>query len=164
MNKDVLDSIFKRINFSMKNKVPVIIQSESTECGNACLSMICGFYGKDIDLFNFRNRYGSTSQGATLNVLAAIAQKAGLKTRALSLDIAEIKELRLPCILHWSLNHFVVLVAIKGKRFIIHDPALGDAWCIFRNYQKTSAVLRWRHGLIATFARKSSAPDLSYWT
>lgn len=92
MNKDVLDSIFKRINFSMKNKVPVIIQSESTECGNACLSMICGFYGKDIDLFNFRNRYGSTSQGATLNVLAAIAQKAGLKTRALSLDIAEIKE------------------------------------------------------------------------
>lgn len=109
----------------MKNKVPVIIQSESTECGNACLSMICGFYGKDIDLFNFRNRYGSTSQGATLNVLAAIAQKAGLKTRALSLDIAEIKELRLPCILHWSLNHFVVLVAIKGKRFIIHDPALG---------------------------------------
>ncbi|HFF8588564.1 TPA: peptidase domain-containing ABC transporter, partial [Raoultella ornithinolytica] len=50
---------------------------------------------------------------------------AGLKTRALSLDIAEIKELRLPCILHWSLNHFVVLVAIKGKRFIIHDPALG---------------------------------------
>ncbi|MDS0890592.1 peptidase domain-containing ABC transporter [Raoultella ornithinolytica] len=125
MNKDVLDSIFKRINFSMKNKVPVIIQSESTECGNACLSMICGFYGKDIDLFNFRNRYGSTSQGATLNVLAAIAQKAGLKTRALSLDIAEIKELRLPCILHWSLNHFVVLVAIKGKRFIIHDPALG---------------------------------------
>lgn len=125
MNKDVLDSIFKRINFSMKNKVPVIIQSESTECGNACLSMICGFYGKDIDLFNFRNLYGSTSQGATLNVLAAIAQKAGLKTRALSLDIAEIKELRLPCILHWSLNHFVVLVAIKGKRFIIHDPALG---------------------------------------
>lgn len=125
MNKDVLDSIFKRINFSMKNKVPVIIQSESTECGNACLSMICGFYGKDIDLFNFRNRYDSTSQGATLNVLAAIAQKAGLKTRALSLDIAEIKELRLPCILHWSLNHFVVLVAIKGKRFIIHDPALG---------------------------------------
>lgn len=125
MNKDVLDSIFKRINSSMKNKVPVIIQSESTECGNACLSMICGFYGKDIDLFNFRNRYGSTSQGATLNVLAAIAQKAGLKTRALSLDIAEIKELRLPCILHWSLNHFVVLVAIKGKRFIIHDPALG---------------------------------------
>ena len=125
MNKDVLDFIFKRINFSMKNKVPVIIQSESTECGNACLSMICGFYGKDIDLFNFRNRYGSTSQGATLNVLAAIAQKAGLKTRALSLDIAEIKELRLPCILHWSLNHFVVLVAIKGKRFIIHDPALG---------------------------------------
>lgn len=125
MNKDVLDSIFRRINFSIKNKVPVIIQSESTECGNACLSMICGFYGKDIDLFNFRNIYGSSSQGTTLNALATIAQKAGLKTRALSLDIEEIGELRLPCVLHWSLNHFVVLVAVKGKRFIINDPALG---------------------------------------
>lgn len=125
MNKDVLDSIFRRINFSIKNKVPVIIQSESTECGNACLSMICGFYGTDIDLFNFRNIYGSSSQGTTLNALATIAQKAGLKTRALSLDIEEIGELRLPCVLHWSLNHFVVLVAVKGKRFIINDPALG---------------------------------------
>ncbi|MGE0972065.1 peptidase domain-containing ABC transporter [Klebsiella sp. WOUb02] len=125
MNKDVLDSIFRRINFSIRNKVPVIIQSESTECGNACLSMICGFYGKDIDLFNFRNIYGSSSNGTTLNALATIAQKAGLKTRALSLDIEEIGELRMPCILHWSLNHFVVLVAVKGKRFIINDPALG---------------------------------------
>ncbi|NIY47836.1 peptidase domain-containing ABC transporter [Cedecea colo] len=125
MNKEVLDSIFKRINFSIRNKVPVIIQSESTECGNACLSMICGFYGKDIDLFNFRNLYGSSSQGATLNVLNTIAQKAGLKTRALSLDIDEIKELRLPCIMHWSMNHFVVLVAIKRNRFVINDPALG---------------------------------------
>jgi len=125
MNKALVDNIFKRINFSLKNKVPVIIQSESTECGNACLSMICGFYGKDIDLFNFRQRYGAASQGATLTVLDTLARKAGLKTRALSLEIDEVKELRLPCILHWSLNHFVVLVAIKGNRYVINDPAFG---------------------------------------
>jgi ATP-binding cassette subfamily B protein RaxB len=65
------------------------------------------------------------SHGTTLNALATVAQKAGLKTRALSLDIEEIRELRLPCVLHWSLNHFVVLVAVKGKRFVINDPALG---------------------------------------
>ncbi|KIS41611.1 peptidase domain-containing ABC transporter [Kosakonia radicincitans] len=125
MNKDILDSIFKRINFSIKNKVPVIIQSEATECGNACLAMICGYYGKDIDLFNFRTHYGSPSQGATLTDLNNVALKTGLKTRALSLEIDEIKELRLPCVLHWSLNHFVVLVAVKGKRFVINDPAMG---------------------------------------
>ncbi|QJT82431.1 peptidase domain-containing ABC transporter [Kosakonia sp. MUSA4] len=125
MNKAILDTIFKRINFSIRNKVPVIIQSEAAECGNACLSMICGYYGKDIDLFNFRNRYGSPAQGATLTDLNQVAQTAGLKTRALSLDMDEIKELRLPCVLHWSLNHFVVLVAIKGKRFVINDPAMG---------------------------------------
>lgn len=125
MNKDVVDTIFKRIDFSLRKKVPVIIQSESTECGNASLAMICGYYGKEIDLFNFRNRYGSTSQGATLNDLSRVAHEAGLKTRALSLDIDEVKELRLPCVLHWSLNHYVVLVAVKGKRFVINDPAMG---------------------------------------
>lgn len=125
MNKDVLETIFKRIDFSFRKKVPVIIQSESTECGNASLAMICGYYGKEIDLFNFRNRYGSSSQGATLNELNRVAHEAGLKTRALSLDIEEVKELRLPCVLHWSLNHYVVLVAIKGKRFVINDPAMG---------------------------------------
>lgn len=125
MNKDILDTIFKRINFSLRRSVPVIIQSEATECGNACLSMICGYYGKDIDLFNFRQCYGSSSQGATLNTLSIVAQRASLKTRALSLELNEIKELRLPCVLHWSLNHFVVLVAIKGNRFVINDPAFG---------------------------------------
>lgn len=125
MNKDTLDTIFKRINFSIRNKVPVIIQSESAECGNACLAMICGFYGKSIDLFNFRKIYGSPSQGATLNILNTVAQKAGLKTRALSLDLDEIKELRLPCILHWSFNHYVVLTEVKNNRFIINDPAMG---------------------------------------
>lgn len=125
MNKEALDIIFKRINFSFRNKVPVIIQSESTECGNACLAMICGYYGKEFDLFNFRNHFGSNTQGATLNDLNRIAQKAEMKTRALSLDIDEIKELRLPCVLHWSFNHYVVLVAVKGKRYVINDPAMG---------------------------------------
>lgn len=125
MNKNVLDQIYKRINFSIRSKVPVIIQSEATECGNSCLAMICGYYGKDIDLFNFRNRYGSSSQGATLNVLDKVAREVGMKSRALSLELEEIKELRLPCVLHWSLNHFVVLVAVKGNRYVINDPAMG---------------------------------------
>nr|WP_314422659.1 peptidase domain-containing ABC transporter [uncultured Erwinia sp.] len=125
MNNNVLDQIFKRINFSIRSKVPVIIQSEATECGNACLAMVCGYYGKDIDLFNFRNRYGSSSQGATLNVLDRVAHEVGMKSRALSLELEEIGELRLPCILHWSLNHFVVLVAVKGHRYVINDPAMG---------------------------------------
>jgi len=125
MNKSVIDQIFKQVNFSFRRKVPVIIQSEATECGNSCLAMICGYYGKDIDLFNFRHCYGSSSQGATLNVLDQVAHDVGMKSRALSLEMSEIKELRLPCVLHWSLNHFVVLVAVKGDRYVINDPAMG---------------------------------------
>ncbi|WP_261158027.1 peptidase domain-containing ABC transporter, partial [Serratia entomophila] len=30
-----------------------------------------------------------------------------------------------PCILHWDMNHFVVLVGVRGGRIVIHDPAFG---------------------------------------
>ncbi|HBU7005954.1 TPA: peptidase domain-containing ABC transporter [Klebsiella oxytoca] len=87
--------------------------------------MISGFYGLNIDLFNFRQRYGSPSQGVTLLSLSKTGERAGLKSRALSLDIDEIKQLKLPCIIHWGMNHYVVLTKVRKSSFIIHDPALG---------------------------------------
>lgn len=87
--------------------------------------MVCGFYGLNIDLFNFRHRYGSPSQGVTLMSLSKTAEHAGLKSRALSLDLDEIKQLKLPCVIHWGLNHYVVLTKVRKSSFIVHDPALG---------------------------------------
>jgi ATP-binding cassette subfamily B protein RaxB len=74
----------------------------------ACLAMVCGYYGLNIDLFNFRQRFGSPSQGSSLS-LSKTAEHAGLKNRALALDLDEIKQLKLPCIIHWGMNHYVVL-------------------------------------------------------
>ncbi|HDH0734760.1 TPA: peptidase domain-containing ABC transporter, partial [Klebsiella oxytoca] len=118
-------SITEKLNFSLRKKTPVILQSEAAECGIACLAMISGFYGLNIDLFNFRQRYGSPSQGVTLLSLSKTGERAGLKSRALSLDIDEIKQLKLPCIIHWGMNHYVVLTKVRKSSFIIHDPALG---------------------------------------
>lgn len=87
--------------------------------------MICGYYGHEIDLFNFRQRFGSSSQGVSLLELSKIAEQANLKSRSLSLDLDEIKQLKLPCVIHWGMNHYVVLTEVKRSKFIIHDPALG---------------------------------------
>lgn len=125
MSKTLFDTIVSKINFSLRKKTPVILQSEASECGIACLAMVCGFYGLDIDLFNFRQRYGSPSQGVTLLSLSKTAEHAGLKSRALSLDLDEIKQLKLPCIIHWGMNHYVVLTKVCRSSFIVHDPALG---------------------------------------
>ena len=125
MTESLFKSITEKLNFSLRKKTPVILQSEAAECGIACLAMISGFYGLNIDLFNFRQRYGSPSQGVTLLSLSKTGERAGLKSRALSLDIDEIKQLKLPCIIHWGMNQYVVLTKVRKSSFIIHDPALG---------------------------------------
>lgn len=123
------DTLFKtitdKLNFSLRKKIPVILQSEAAECGIACLAMISAFHGLNIDLFNFRQRYGSPTQGVTLLSLSKTAERAGLKSRALSLDIDEVNQLKLPCIIHWGMNHYVVLTKVRKNSFIVHDPALG---------------------------------------
>lgn len=125
MNKELFKKITDKLNFSLRHKAPIILQSEASECGIACLAMVCGHYGLDIDLFNFRQRYGSPSQGVTLMSLSKTAERAGLKARALSLDLDEIKQLKLPCIIHWGMNHYVTLTKVRKCSFIVHDPALG---------------------------------------
>lgn len=125
MNNELFATIIAKINFSMRKKTPVILQSEAAECGITCLAMVCGFYGLDIDLFNFRQRYGSASHGVSLLSLSKTAENAGLKCRALSLDLDEIRQLKLPCILHWGMNHYVVLTKVRKSSFVINDPAMG---------------------------------------
>ncbi len=125
MNKALFENIISKLNFSFRKSPPVILQSEVSECGIACLAMISGYYGLNIDLFNFRERFGSPSQGVSLLSLSHTADRAGLKNRALSLDLDEIHQLKLPCVIHWGMNHYVVLTKVRRSSFVVHDPALG---------------------------------------
>lgn len=125
MNKALFENIISKLNFSFRKSTPVILQSEVSECGIACLAMISGYYGLNIDLFNFRERFGSPSQGVSLLSLSYTADRAGLKNRALSLDLDEIHQLKLPCVIHWGMNHYVVLTKVRRSSFVVHDPALG---------------------------------------
>src|SRR5471030_771633 len=125
MNLDNVRELADRLHFSFRHKVPQIIQTEAAECGLACLAMVCGYHGKHVDLQTLRQRYGISSRGATLRTLMDIGNANELKSRALKLDLDELNALKTPCILHWDLNHFVVLVAVKQGKVIIHDPAFG---------------------------------------
>ncbi|NMP28756.1 peptidase domain-containing ABC transporter [Rahnella sp. SAP-1] len=125
MNPDNLRGLADRLHFNLRKKVPQVIQTEAAECGLASLAMVCGYYGKHVDLLSLRQQFGISSRGATLRSLMDIARANELQSRALKLDIDELKSLKLPCILHWDLNHFVVLVAVKGSGVVIHDPAFG---------------------------------------
>ncbi|WP_165889133.1 peptidase domain-containing ABC transporter [Mannheimia granulomatis] len=114
-----------QLKFGFLRKMPMILQTETAECGLACLAMVLGYYGKNTNLFELRSQYGTSSHGINLQTMMSVAKDCGLITRALSLELEEVPQLRLPCILHWDFNHFVVLTQATEKYFIIHDPAFG---------------------------------------
>jgi ATP-binding cassette subfamily B protein RaxB len=120
------------LNLGGKAAVPLIGQNEAQECGLACLAMIAAFHGLSIDLPTLRRKYGISLKGATLQSLMEISDSLGLGARAVRVEIDDLSAIAQPAILHWDLNHFVVLVKVRrslnGDRFLINDPARGSRW------------------------------------
>lgn len=102
-----------------------VLQSQGGECGLACLAMVAEVLGSRIDLATLRRRFSVSLKGASLKELISHASALGMEGRPLRLDLHELSELSTPSILHWRLNHFVVLERVRGKRITIIDPAVG---------------------------------------
>lgn len=111
-------------------RVPLIRQTEAAECGLACLAMVAGFHGHQTDLTTLRRQFAISLKGATLKTLIGIADDLGFNGRPLRGEPEELGEIALPAILHWDLNHFVVLTrverSLRGTRYHVHNPALGE--------------------------------------
>ena len=114
-----------KLRFFHRNNTPIILQSEAAECGLACLAMVAGYHGHHMDLRSLRARFSVSLKGVTVAQLIKVAGELGLNTRPLRLEPEHLSGLKLPVILHWDLNHFVVLVAASRKGMTIHDPGKG---------------------------------------
>lgn len=116
-----------RLRFGFRRRIDPILQTEAAECGLACLGMVAGWYGYHTDLPTLRRRFSISLKGATLKQLIDIAGALELGARPLRLELEELGELKLPCILHWDLSHFVVLTRVTERGITILDPACGEA-------------------------------------
>jgi len=109
--------------------VPMLLQTEAAECGLACVAMVAAHHGLRSDLATLRQRFSLSLKGATLGDLVRIAGALQLNARPLRAELEHLPQLHLPCILHWDLNHFVVLTGVQGRGAgrvaVIHDPARG---------------------------------------
>jgi len=112
-----------------KRRTPYIAQGEGSECALACMAMVAGHHGYQTDLIALRQRYGMSLKGANLKQVIQVAEDIGFNARPLRGEVEDLPHLSLPAILHWNLNHFVVLTKIstglRGTRYHIHDPARG---------------------------------------
>ena len=102
-----------------------MLAAEAAECGLACMAMIARYHGHDVDLNGLRQRFSLSLAGASLRSLMGIADQLGFSTRALRAEVGALGKVSLPAIIHWDLNHFVVLKSISRKSAVVHDPAVG---------------------------------------
>lgn len=114
-----------RIPWRARNRIDLIMQTESAECGLACLAMIAAFHGNQAGLPALRRRYSGSLKGMALNRLVDIADDLGFDCRALRAELEYLQYVRSPVILHWDMNHFVVLGEVKSDHVVVYDPAQG---------------------------------------
>ena len=122
LNMDVTEVI----NWGWRKRLPLIRQTESAECGVACLAMIAGWHGHRVDLPTLRAQFNVSQLGMTFSQLMSCAELLHLSGRAVQLELEELHLLALPCILYWDMNHFTVLKRVRGQTLELHDPARGQ--------------------------------------
>ncbi|HEY0906932.1 MAG TPA: cysteine peptidase family C39 domain-containing protein, partial [Methylophilus sp.] len=108
-------SFLSQLSFGLGRKLPLVLQTEASECGLASLVMVANYHGFRTDLATLRRMFLISIKGTTLNYLMAMAQSIGFTTRPVKLDLEDLKDLRRPCILHWNFNHFVVLKEVTAR-------------------------------------------------
>jgi ATP-binding cassette subfamily B protein RaxB len=113
------------MKFSREQKLPMVFQTEAAECGLACLAMIAGHHGLNVDLPALRKRFTLSLRGTTLNHIIRFAGALDLTGRPLRVELEDLDCLKTPCILHWKMDHFVVLKKVTRKYVFLHDPSMG---------------------------------------
>jgi len=106
-------------------RVPLILQSEAPECGIACVAMVASYHGFRTDLSALRLRLSPSMRGVTLKQIQEVAETMKMSARGVKAPLSALGQLRLPAILHWDMNHFVVLTEVRGDRITVLDPAVG---------------------------------------
>jgi ATP-binding cassette subfamily B protein RaxB len=115
----------RKLKFPRAQNLPMIFQTEAAECGLACLAMIAGYHGAQIDLPALRQRFSVSLRGTTLAHVMRFAASLELSGRPLRVELEDLSYLKAPCLLHWKMDHFVVLRKATRKYVFLHDPSMG---------------------------------------
>jgi len=120
-----MTNLMDTLNFERRRKLPIMLATEGAECGLACMAMIAAYHGHEVDLNGLRQRFSMSLAGATLRNLMTLADQLAFESRPLRVGAVALSKVQTPAILHWDLNHFVVLKAVRRGKIDIHDPARG---------------------------------------
>ncbi|MDD1780971.1 peptidase domain-containing ABC transporter [Enterovibrio sp. ZSDZ35] len=151
----------QNLNLSFFSKLPIYYQSEATECGITCLAMIGTYHGYELDVASARKKFNVSLNGTSLAEIISFAEVMGFQARPLSLEVDQIEGLQLPCILHWNMDHFVVLKKIKKNKVYLHNPALGEQVLSIQDFDQFFTGVALELTPSSSFERKSEVRSIS---
>lgn len=115
----------KQVTWLRRRRVPLLLQLSAVECGAACLAMILRYYGSKISIAEIRQHYGVGRDGLSALSIVTAAQEYGLQVRAFSLQKPDLHAVRLPAIVYWESNHFLIVERWSARYVDVVDPAQG---------------------------------------
>jgi NHLM bacteriocin system ABC transporter peptidase/ATP-binding protein len=141
-----------------KRRTPVILQMEAVECGAAALAILLAYHGAWVPLEELRAACGVSRDGSKASNILRAVRRYGLASKGYSVEPAALRQIAMPCILHWNFNHFVVLESIDGKHAYINDPATGRQRIDIEELDRafTGVVLAFERG--DTFTKLGTKP------
>lgn len=115
----------KKLTVRNYKDTPTVLQMEATECGAASLAMILAAYKSFIPLEQLRVECGINRDGSKASNIMKAARRMNLDAKGFRMETEGLFEVKMPCILHWNFNHFVVLEGFRNGKVYINDPASG---------------------------------------